>query len=96
MRFRDIWKDFAVANYAKNLTGAPVPAKYKYADMAQTGGNLNPVFFTVNQALALNTPFLRIGETVYPWAAMYYRFTPAADVPLLDIRITQDSNSPVY
>ncbi len=96
MRFRDIWKDFAVANYAKNLTGAPVPAKYKYADMAQTGGNLNPVFFTVNQALALNTPFLRIGETVYPWAAKYYRFTPAADVPLLDIRITQDSNSPVY
>ncbi|RIK41950.1 MAG: hypothetical protein DCC57_18630, partial [Chloroflexi bacterium] len=95
-RFRDIWKDFAVANYAKNLTGSPVPDKYKYADMAETGGNYNAVSFAVNQPLALNTPFLRTGETVYPWAARYYRFTPAANVPVLDIRVTQDTNTPVY
>ncbi len=96
MRFRDIWKDFAVANYAKNLTGSGVQAKYKYADMAQPGGTYNPVSFRVNQALALNTPFLRIGETVYPWAAHYYRFTPAADVPVIDIKVSQDTNTPVY
>lgn len=96
MRFRDIWKDFAVANYAKNLTGSGVQAKYKYADMAQTGGTYNAVTFRVNQPLALNVPFLRLGETVYPWAAHYYRFTPAAGVPFLDIRVTQDTNTPVY
>ena len=95
-RFRDIWKDFAVANYAKNLTGSPVPAKYKYVDMAQPGGNYNNVTFVDDVNLALNVPYLRIGETIYPWAAKYYRFRPAADVPLLDIRVTQDSNSPVY
>ena len=96
MRFRDIWKDFAVANYAKNLTGSGVQAKYKYADMAQTGGNYNPVTFAVNQPLVLNIPFQRPSETIYPWAARYYRFTPAADVPVIDISINQDSNTPVY
>lgn len=96
MRFRDVWKDFAVANYAKNLTGTGVQPKYQYADMAQPGGNYNPVSFRVDQALALNTPFLRIGETVYPWAAHYYRFTPAADVPVIDIRVTQDTSTPLY
>jgi hypothetical protein len=95
-RFRDIWKDFAVANYAKNLTGSPVPDKYKYADMAQTGGAYNAVTFTANQPLNLNVPFLRPGETVDSWAARYYRFTPANNVPLLDIRITQDTNVPLY
>jgi hypothetical protein len=96
MRFRDIWKDFAVANYAKNLTGTPVPAKYKYADMAQPGGNYNAVTFTISQTLALNVPFLRVGETVNQWSARYYRFAPAATIPVLDIRVTQDTNTPVY
>ncbi len=50
-RFRDIWKDFAVANYAKDFTG---PAKYQYADMAQTGGNYNAVALSVDEALSLN------------------------------------------
>jgi Mg-chelatase subunit ChlD len=96
MRFRDIWKDFAVANYAKNLTGTGVQTKYQYADMAQPGGNYNNVSFAVSQTLTLNQNFLRTGETVYPWAARYYRFKPAADVPLLNIRVNQDSNTPVY
>lgn len=94
MRFRDIWKDFAVANYAKNL--GTKPAKYTYADMGQTGGNYNQVTFAVDQNLALNQQFVSTGNTVYQWAANYYRFTPAADVPLLDIKVNQDSSVPLY
>ena len=94
-RFRDIWKDFAVANFAKNLTGS-VPNKYKYADMAETGGNYNAVARTVDEALSLNEQFTRTGETVYSWAAKYYVFSPDSNVPVIDIRVTQDSNVPLY
>ena len=93
-RFRDIWKDFAVANYAKDL--ATKPAKYTYADMSQPGGNYGSVTYVVNQALNLNQQFVRTGETIYPFAAKYYRFQPSANVPLLDIKVNQDSNVPVY
>jgi Mg-chelatase subunit ChlD len=95
-RFREIWKDFAVANYAKDLTGQP--AKYKYADMAEAGGgaNYNPPTFAVDMNLALNTPFIQPSQTVRQWGANYYRFKPANDVPFLDIKFTQDTNVPVY
>ncbi|HXF61232.1 MAG TPA: vWA domain-containing protein, partial [Caldilineaceae bacterium] len=95
-RFRDIWKDFAVANYAKNLTGPGVPDKYKYPDMAETGGAYNNVALAVNQTLALNQPVLRNLETIYPWSARYYVFRPDTNVPLLDLKVRQFSNVPVY
>ena len=50
VRFGDIFKDFAVANYAKNFIR---PAWNMYADMAQTGGNYNQVALRVDQTLAL-------------------------------------------
>jgi hypothetical protein len=90
-RFRDIWKDFAVAAYTKNLTGAGVAAKYKFKDMAETGGAYNLPDLTVNQALPLNGSVLLTGETVYPWAAKYYEVQPAADVPVIPIKVTQDT-----
>ncbi|MFZ6028687.1 MAG: VWA domain-containing protein [Chloroflexota bacterium] len=92
-RFRDIWKDFAVASYAKNYNGQD---KYRYADMAETGGNYNNVALTVNQALSLGSSYLDTDETVMNWGAKYYQFTPASDVPFIDIKVTQDSTHPVY
>ncbi len=92
-RFRDIFKDFAVANYAKQFTG---PAKYMYADMAQTGGNYNQVTLRVDQALALGGSYLDTDESVYNWAGNYYQFRPASDVPFVDIKVTQDSTSNLY
>ncbi len=94
-RFRDIWKDFAVANYAKNLTGV-VPAKYTYADMAQPGGTYGSVALSLNTALANGSQFVRSGENVAAWGARYYELRPAADVPVIDIKLTQDSVTPVY
>jgi len=92
-RFRDIFKDFAVANYAKQFNG---PAKYKYADMAQTGGNYNQVTLRVDQALALGDSYLDSDESVRNWAGNYYQFVPASDVPFIDIKVTQDSTSVLY
>jgi Mg-chelatase subunit ChlD len=95
-RFRDIWKDFAVANYAKDLSGPGVPAKYRYTDMSQTGGNYGPVALALDQALNAGDGIIDADETVYPWAARYYQVRPAATVPLIHITVTQDSAVPLY
>ncbi len=92
-RFRDIWKDFAVASYAKQYSGQ---AKYAYADMAQTGGAYNQVMLSVDEQLSLNESYLDTDESVYNWGAKYYQFRPEADVPFVDIKITQDSPSDLY
>ena len=92
-RFRDIYKDFAVANYAKNYSGV---AKYQYTDMSQVGGNYNQVTLRVDQSLALNDIYQVSGESVKNWAANYYQFRPAADVPLINIKVTQDTPNNYY
>ena len=92
-RFRDIWKDFAVANYAKNFSG---PAKYAYADMAQTGGAYNQVMLSVNKTLALGEQYLDTDESVYNWGAQYYQFRPDSNVPFVNIKVTQDTPGNLY
>ena len=95
-RFRDIWKDFAVASYAKDLSGPGVQAKYKYADMAQPGGSYGPVALSLSQNLTAGTSLVSTGESVYPWSARYYQVRPAADVPVIAITFTQDSSVQLY
>jgi len=92
-RFRDIFKDFAVASYAKNFSG---PAKYRYADMAQAGGSYYQVTLRADQDLALGDTYLDTDESVYNWAGNYYQFNPASDVPFINIKVTQDSTSDLY
>ncbi len=92
-RFRDIWKDFAVANYAKNFSG---PAKYAYADMSQTGGAYNQVMLSVDEQLSLNEQYLDTDESVYNWGAKYYQFRPDSNVPFINIKVTQDSPGNLY
>lgn len=95
-RFRDIWKDFAVANYAKNLSGPGVQAKYRYADMSQPGGNYGPVAMALSQNLSLGASFVDSDESVTRWGAQYYEVRPAGNVPLIAIKFTQDSTAPLY
>jgi Mg-chelatase subunit ChlD len=95
-RFRDIWKDFAVASYAKDITGAGVQAKYKYADMAQPGGSYGGPALSLSRSLALNEQAVDSDETVTAWGARYYELRPDAGVPVIDVKFTQDSNVPLY
>ncbi|MBN2146631.1 MAG: VWA domain-containing protein [Anaerolineales bacterium] len=92
-RFRDVWKDFAVANYAKDYSGA---AEYAYADMAQTGGAYGDVPLAISDNLTLGESLLDTDESVYEWGAKYYEVRPAADVPFIDIKIIQDSTGDLY
>lgn len=95
-RFKDIWKDFSVANYAKNLSGSGVDAKYQYDDMAETGGTYDPVMLLLNQALTSADQVVRTGEFVEQWGANYYQVQPDNSVTNLDIKVTQDSLSTLY
>lgn len=95
-RFRDIWKDFAVANYAKDLTGSGVPAKYKYADMAQPGGNYGPVRLSLDRTINAGEAVIDTDETVYPWGARYYVVRPAAGVPTIAFTVTNSTGVQVY
>lgn len=92
-RFRDVWKDFAVASYAKDYNG---PAKYQYEDMSQDGGAYDPVRLDVDRSLALGEQVVRVGEFLPSWSARYYEVRPANDVPIIDVQVTQDSSTAVY
>jgi Mg-chelatase subunit ChlD len=94
--YKAIFKDFVIANVAKDLHGPGVPTKYQYADMAQPGGDYGQVMYTISQTLALNGSFLDTDETVNPWGAKYYQVRPASDVPVIPIKITQDTLTPLY
>lgn len=96
VNFKSIYKDFIIANVAKDLNGAGVPANYKYADMSQTGGTYAPVTYVYSAALPLNGSFLDTDETVNPWGARYYQVRPAADVPVIPIKVTQDTLTPLF
>lgn len=95
-RFRDIWKDFAVASYAKDISGSGVPSKYRYADMAEPGGTYGTPALSLDRTLNLNEAAIDTDETVTAWGARYYEVRPAADVPIIDIKVTQDSPFNVY
>jgi Mg-chelatase subunit ChlD len=94
--FRDVWKDFAVASYAKNLTGDNVPEKYQYVDMTQPGGSYNLPTRALSRNLALGEQAVDSDETVTAWGAQYYEVRPAADVPIISIEFTQDLSVPLY
>jgi hypothetical protein len=82
-RFRDIWKDFAVASYAKDYNSADT---YQYQDIGQTGGAYNAVMLSLNEALSLGESYLDTDESVYNWGAKYYQFRPDANVPFVESR----------
>jgi len=88
--FRTSFKDFIIANYAKDLTGT-IDSKYRYADMAQPGGTYDRVMLSGSRAVTTSGGFLAIGESVAPWGARYYEFRPSADVTVLPITVTQDA-----
>lgn len=91
-----LWTDFTVANYAKDLPGASLPAKYRYTDEQQSGG---PDYPDLTFDLSINVTAAGGGPVgtpdVFPWAARYYRILPAADVPIINIDLRQDSANPL-
>jgi Mg-chelatase subunit ChlD len=95
-RFVDAWKNFVIANYAKNLSGSGVDARYRYVDMSQTGGSYNPVALKLDHSLGVAESLADTGQTVSPWSANYYRVRPDAVLPTIAISFTQETSAPLY
>lgn len=95
-RFDDVFRDFVVANYAKDITGPSVPAKYKYVDETQPPGKYNAVGLALNTPLGMSTQVGPTLETLPAYAARYYQFTPSPSVKTLDVRVNQDSSHPIH
>jgi hypothetical protein len=88
--FREAWKNFAVASYAKDITGSGVPGYYRYSDMAEPGGEYGPVLLSLSQDLGLEEQITGQDETIQPWGIRVYELRPSTEVPLIHLNFTQD------
>ncbi|MCP4626230.1 MAG: VWA domain-containing protein, partial [bacterium] len=89
-RFKDIFQDFAVANYAKDFISTPVPVsmkQYNYIDEeTYPGGTYGMVERTRSEGLEL-------GQAVFgtssadAWGARYFQVFPDAAVPAINIEV---------
>ena len=91
-----LWVDFAVTNYAKELTSPSLPTTYRYIDEQQAGGpDYPPVRLDVDQIVTSSSGGLIATTDVEPWAARYYQLRPASDVPFINIEMSEDSGAPL-
>jgi len=90
-RFDDVFKNFVIANYAKQLSGPGVPAKYKYVDESQPPGPYDDVNLHIDQTLG---PLEQVGPLVTDverWGAVYHEIRPDAAVPYISVDYQVDS-----
>lgn len=89
-RFKDIFQDFAVANYAKDLITNPVSAtdqKYNYIDEENCAGcAYDQVKRTVDETLTTAAPIFGT-SSIENWAARYYEISLDPSVPVVNIEV---------
>ncbi len=96
-RFKDIFQDFAVANYAKDLLTNPVPAafaKYNYRDEENCPTcTYDPVKRTISSPLnAAQSLFGTV--SVDAWGTRYFEVTPDAAVSLINVEVDALAGTP--
>ena len=96
-RFKDIFQDFAVANYAKDYITEPAPAaleKYYYVDEKKcpTCG-YGPVKRTVAQALAVDGSIFGLSG-MDAWGARYFEIDPHPSIPVVNIEVNTLPGTP--
>lgn len=95
-RFRDTFMDFAVANYAKDLTGSSVPAEYQYADEMQSPGAYRSVRLDIDETLGTGDQVGPTTDDVREWSVRYYQVQPDPTVPIINVEFRQDTSNNVY
>ncbi|MHA2298527.1 MAG: VWA domain-containing protein [Candidatus Hodarchaeales archaeon] len=93
--FEDVFKDFIVSLYAKDLTGAGVPGKYKYADETQTP--YQKVGLNVNDSLPYGSTIAGT-EFVDLWTPKYYAIWPENREPgtLINVEVRQLTSNDLF
>ncbi len=91
--FESLWIDFAVANYAKELTGPTGPAKYRYFDETHSLAPDYPApSFDGSYVITPDQPLIPTLSNVNAWSAKYFMFTPSSSTPLINLQVRQDLN----
>ena len=89
---RRVWLDFAVTNYVKRLRNG-VPPQLRYQDELQPGApKYADVQMSVDATLTATSGSGPTLTSIKAWAAHYYRFSPAANVPIINLEFRQDAN----
>ncbi len=93
LSFETLFERFAVANYAKEFTGAP--SIYQYEDEATMTNGYGPV--TVDYAADMDGGDELVGSGwVQPWATRYLELTLDPGVTNIDININQALSNKLY
>ncbi|MCA9446112.1 MAG: VWA domain-containing protein, partial [Candidatus Omnitrophica bacterium] len=95
-RFRDIFKNFVVANYAKQLSGPSVPSHYKYVDETQPPGPYDDVNLHLSEDLGPTEQIGPVLSDVRRWGALYHEVRPDPLVPYLQVDYQVDSPHPAF
>jgi hypothetical protein len=82
----EVYKDFIVANFAKDISGSPV--KYHYIDETQSPGSYNMVTLNRDESVA-NESFKGGVSSVSNYQPKYFRFTPDPTVRRITIEFVQ-------
>ena len=80
--FQQAFRDFAVASYAKDFSGAP--SLYRYVDEAQPPGTYGSVKPDPDFFLLPDTQAVGVLDVV-PWGVRYARAKPGAEVTTIDL-----------
>lgn len=95
-RFRDLFQDFAVANFAKDYINNPPPAgfaRYNYQDDEPPGVAWGLVKRTVSTTVEIDDVILGT-TTVGAWGARYFQVSPDPAVPALHFEINPLAATP--
>ena len=98
-RFRDVFADFSIANYAKDFDSTTVPPEWTYIDDNPTDGSGN--YGTVSKVISGSTLTTtnKISGTNHPisrWSSKYYEINVDSGVKLITIQFNQSTNNKLY
>ena len=93
VNFRDVFRDWIVANYTKDLGTIP-EAKYGYID--DDGNPYSSVHKTVDVSVGAGDYSTSANQSVVSWGAKYYRVRPEATCGAVNFEFERDSGTPVY
>ncbi|MFX0093904.1 MAG: VWA domain-containing protein, partial [Candidatus Hodarchaeota archaeon] len=97
VNFKEVFKDYIVSLYAKDLNGSDVPEKYKYKDETQTPGSYYPVSPTIDTSLSDGES--KVGtDFIEAWSPRYYVVKPSLTKPgtIIDVRVNQITSNVLF
>ncbi|KKM85497.1 hypothetical protein LCGC14_1288440 [marine sediment metagenome] len=98
--FEDIFEDFSVAIYAKDLTDSTTPSKWRFVDDDETDGSEN--YGTVSRAidpvptLSPATSFTIAGESLVSWSNKYFEVEIDPTVKVITVDFDQSTTNTLF